>query len=144
MVRKLNSKRTVLKIGTTTLSKTDGTLDVGYIKKLVDEVASLLKKDKEIILVTSGAIGAGCAELGTKTNVGDIVMRQATAAIGQSKLMHHYNNAFAKHNIKVAQILLTYDDFSNRKSYLNLKNTLDRLLRMDVVTIINENDATSI
>ncbi|RJS84187.1 glutamate 5-kinase, partial [Candidatus Bathyarchaeota archaeon] len=97
-----------------------------------------------VILVTSGAIASGMAELGVRPNPNDIVFKQACAATGQSILMAHYREYFRKHGLKVAQVLLTKEDLSNRVSYIHTCNVLDRLLQLGVVPIVNENDVTAI
>ncbi len=137
----MKPERIVIKIGTNTLTKIDGTIDSGYIEGLAKEIIDLRKKGNEIIIVTSGAIGSGCHELGIKTKARDIKLRQACAAIGQNRVMQAYHNAFRKYNQLVAQILLTYDEFSDRKKYLNLKNSIEELLKLGVIPVINENDA---
>lgn len=134
-------KKIVIKIGTNTLSNEDGSLDFRYIKKIASDISRL--ENKQIIIVSSGAIGAGCAELGLKGKIRDISLRQVAASVGQSALIENYKNAFNKYNIKVAQILLTYDSFSDRKTYLNLRNSIALLLKKGIIPIINENDSIS-
>jgi len=136
-------KRIVIKIGTNVLTKHLCGLNTALINHLAKEISELKKQGHEILIVTSGAIGAGCMELNVKKSR-DIETRQALAAIGQSAVMRAYHEAFNKHNIKVAQILLTYEDFSNRKRYLNLQNAIERLLQLGVIPIINENDPISV
>ncbi|MCW4021008.1 MAG: glutamate 5-kinase [Candidatus Bathyarchaeota archaeon] len=140
----MTNKLVVVKVGTSSLTKKDGSLDVDAMRKLVDQVAEAKKKGCRIVLVTSGAIASGIAELRVKPNPNDIVFRQACAAAGQSILMSHYRELFRRHGLKVAQVLLTEDNLSNRISYLHTCNVLDRLLQLGVVPIINENDVTSI
>jgi glutamate 5-kinase len=132
----------VLKIGTNTLTE-KGNISKKVIENIAFQIANLHKKGKKFIIVSSGAIGCGCMELGI-SKPRDISLKQAMAAIGQSIVMKHWNEAFSKYGIKVAQILLTYDDFSNRDRYLNLKNTLEKLLELNVIPIMNENDPLSI
>jgi len=134
----------VLKVGTGSLTKRDGSLDLQAMKEVVDQIAEAVRSGHKIILVTSGAVASGMAELGVKPNPNDIVFKQACAAAGQGILMSHYRELFNRHNIKVAQILLTKEDLSNRVSYVHTCNVLDRLLQLGVVPIINENDVTSI
>ena len=96
------------------------------------------------MLVSSGAIGLGRAKLGlSKVRLGDLVLRQACAAVGQSLLMNVYENLFAFHGVKIAQVLLTEDDFIDRQRYSNLRRTIERLLKLGVVPIVNENDSVS-
>lgn len=139
----MTNKLVVVKIGTGSLTKKDGSLDLAKMKQLVNQVADAVKKGHKIILVTSGAIASGIAELGVKPNPNDIVFKQACAAAGQSILMAHYRDLFKNHGLKVAQVLLTEGDLSERTSYLHTCNVLDRLLQMGVIPIINENDVTS-
>ena len=140
----MTGKLVVVKVGTRSLTRDDGVLDLGEMKSLVDQVAQATKRGHQIILVTSGAIASGVAELGAKSHPSDIVFRQACAAAGQSILMSHYRELFRDHGLKVAQVLLTEQDLSNRVSYLHTCNVLDRLVQLGVVPIINENDVTSI
>ncbi len=139
----MSYKRIVVKIGTNLLTEKLCGLRTDLISNIAEQIAELKKKGIEIIIVTSGAIGAGCTELGIKKSR-EIQIRQALAAVGQSAVMRAYHNAFSKYDIKVAQILLTYEDFSNRKRYLNLRNALNKLLSLDVIPIINENDPISV
>ncbi|MDY6966938.1 MAG: glutamate 5-kinase [Halobacteriota archaeon] len=140
-MRSLKSKRIVVKIGTSTLSGEEG-LDYALIDDIARQISELRREGKEFIIVTSGAIGAGCNELSLvqRPQPKDIVLKQACAAIGQSKVMEAYHNAFAIYSVIVAQILLTYDDFSDRKKYLNFRNGIEKLLKLGAVSVINEND----
>ena len=140
----MGAKHVVVKVGTRSLTKDDGALDLEEMKSLVDQIAQAVKNGYRIILVTSGAIASGISELGVKSHPSDIVFRQACAATGQSILMAHYRELFRNHGLKVAQVLLTEQDLSNRISYLHTCNVLDRLLQLGVIPIINENDVTSI
>jgi glutamate 5-kinase len=133
-------KRIVVKVGTSILTKKDGNVDINYIRRLAKQLARLRRKGKELILVSSGAIGCGRRELGIKGKIRDIKLRQATASVGQSLLMHEYHIAFRKYSQKVGQILITYQSFFDRKTYLNLKSSIDRLLGLGVIPVINEND----
>jgi glutamate 5-kinase len=140
----MTSKLIVIKVGTRSLTKEDGSLDLAEMERLVDDIAKIIQKENKVILVTSGAIASGIAELGVKPNPKDIVFRQACAATGQSILMFHYREFFRRYGLKVAQVLLTENDLSNRISYIHTCNVLDRLLQIGVVPIINENDVTSV
>ena len=135
-------KRIIVKIGTNTLTK-NNSIDVAFISDIALQISELRKTNYDIIIVTSGAIGLGSAELGLQKSR-EVKIKQATAAIGQNILMEKYSAAFKKHNIKVAQLLLSYEDFSDRKRYLNLRNCIETLLKLGVVPIINENDPVSI
>lgn len=143
MKRKINAKKILIKIGTNALTN-NGNLNFNILKSIVREIAELKKKGKQVIMVTSGAIGTGMKELNLKSKPNDVVMQQVCAAIGQSILMSTYNDLFKKYNIKTAQILLTYDVFTNREKYRNLKNSLSKLLNLGVIPILNENDPISI
>jgi glutamate 5-kinase len=137
-------KRIVVKIGTTTITGAAGGVDESYLADIAGQVAELKGKGREAIIVSSGAIGLGVEELGLREMPREIVLRQACAAVGQNRLMNAYAAAFKRFNQTVAQILITYDSFSNRKVYLNLRNSLNRLLELGVVPIINENDAIAV
>jgi len=140
----MKNRLIVVKVGTGSLTKRDGSLDLQAMRRIADQTAEAMKMGYKIILVTSGAIASGMAELRVKPNPKDMVFKQACAAAGQSILMSHYRELFKRHGIKVAQILLTKEDLSNRASYIHTCNVLDRLLQLGVVPIINENDVTSI
>ncbi len=133
-------KRIVLKIGTSSLSNEDGSFNRQLTEDIAAQVAGLRDAGKTVIIVSSGAIGIGCEELKMKERPREIPLRQAAAAVGQNILMQEWMAAFNKHDLKVAQILLTYEAFSNRMTYLNLRNSISALLDAGVVPIINEND----
>jgi len=137
-----DTKRIVIKIGTSTLAGSAG-IDGDYIHGLAEQVSSLCKAGKQVVLVTSGAIGMGITQLGLDGRPSEIPMRQACAAIGQPILMAEYRRHFQQFGITTAQVLLTAEVFNNRKTYLNLRNAIETLLRMQVVPIINENDCVS-
>jgi glutamate 5-kinase len=133
-------KRVVVKIGTSSLTHEDGSFNRILTEGIANQVAKLKELGKTVIIVSSGAIGIGCEELKMPLRPREIPLRQAAAAIGQNILMQEWVIAFKKHGIKVAQILLTYEAFSNRMTYLNLRNSISALLEAGVVPIINEND----
>jgi len=133
-------KKIVLKIGTSSLSNEDGSFNRRLTEDIARQVAELRQLGKTIIIVSSGAIGIGVIELNMQTRPREIPLRQAAAAVGQNILMQEWMMAFKKHDLKVAQILLTYEAFSNRMTYLNLRNSISALLDAGVVPIINEND----
>jgi len=139
-----NAKRIVIKIGTNTLVK-EGTIeiDTAYVRRIVRQIYSLLKTGKQIIIITSGAIGMGADQLALTDKVKDTKMRQACAAIGQPLLMQEYRKSFARYGVTVAQVLLTAEVLNNRKTYLNLRNSIETLLKLGVVPILNENDCVS-
>ncbi|MEM1585897.1 MAG: glutamate 5-kinase [Candidatus Bathyarchaeia archaeon] len=134
----------IIKVGTSSITKDDGSLDLDAMRDLVDQIAEAINMGYKIILVTSGAIASGLAELTIKPKPNDIVFKQACAAVGQAILMEHYRQLFKRHNLKVAQVLLTKEDLANRVSYIHTCNVLDRLLGLGVIPIINENDVTSV
>ncbi|MEM2941829.1 MAG: glutamate 5-kinase [Candidatus Bathyarchaeia archaeon] len=137
-------KRVVVKIGTSVLTKPDGSLDRKYMAEIARQVCELTKQGREVIIVSSGAIGSGVKELGLKTMPRDIPTRQGAAAVGQSILMEAWRSAFREFGVKVAQILLTYEAFSNRRTYLNLRNSMSILAKYGTIPIINENDPISV
>src|SRR3989338_5308281 len=137
-------KRIVVKVGTSNLTGERSRLDPKKIKRLVGDIMSLRKENKEIILVTFGAIGAGIGRLNLKQRPRDIPMLQATAAVGQNILMNTYEKYFNRYNQAIAQILLTKEDFFSRERYLSVKNTLGNLLKLNVIPIINENDTVAV
>ena len=136
------ARRIVIKVGTNLLTK-GNTLDTGYMDDLISQIACLVDREYRVLLVSSGAIGMGASELGLTSSVTDILMRQACAAIGQPLLMHQYREAFLRHGIRIAQILLTREVLNNRRSYLNLRSSVEKLLSLGVVPIFNENDSIS-
>jgi len=138
------ANRIVIKLGTGLLTDAQNHLALGQIERLVAQIAALHQQKKQIILVSSGAIGAGMAELGLKQRPKKLDELQAAAAIGQSKLMAVYDKLFGTFGITVAQVLLTHDDLKNRTRHLNAHNTLATLLAHGAVPIINENDTVSV
>lgn len=134
-------KRVVIKIGSGVISDNDG-LDLDRIATLCEDVHKLRQRGYEVILVSSAAVAAGKADLGItgKLHTIPLPLKQAAAAIGQSRLMHAYKEALRPFELKAAQILLTRDDLANRRRYLNARNTLMTLLEYGIVPIINEND----
>ncbi len=139
------SRRVVVKVGSAVLTSSGQGLDQNRIDDLAADISALMNKGHEVILVSSGAIAAGLAKLGLKKTKGmPLSLKQAAAAIGQSGLMWIYEKTFAMHGRKVAQVLLTREDLSNRTRFLNARNTLQTLLSYGVVPIINENDTVSV
>lgn len=137
-------KLVVVKMGTSSLTYSDGKLNLAEVHKLVNQVAEAISRGVKIVLVTSGAVASGMAELAVKFNPNDLVFKQVCAAAGQGILMAHYRELFGKHGLKVAQILLTKEDLSNRVAYVHTYSVIDGLLHLGVVPIVNENDVTSI
>lgn len=139
----VNVKRVLIKIGSAVLTGEDG-LDLHIIEQLVDEIAQLTKEGRQIVIVTSGAIASGKHRMGITGKLKNMPQKQAAAAIGQSRLMRVYSNSFGKYGIFIAQILLTMSDLTDRKRYLNVRNTLSTLIDWGVIPIINENDTVSV
>lgn len=137
-----NAKRIVIKIGTRILTK-DDRIDAAYVRRIVGQVNSLLEAGREVVIITSGAIGMGAGLLELEEVVKDMKMRQACAAIGQPLLMAEYRKSFARFGVTVAQVLLTAEVLNNRKTYLNLRNSVETLLKLGVVPVLNENDSVS-
>ena len=138
------ARRIVVKVGTSTLTHPNGKLNYSRIEGLVRELANAVNAGKQILLVSSGAVGAGMDRLGWKEKPKTIPAKQAAAAVGQGILMHTYEKLFAEYGQVVAQVLLTREDSVNRRRYANSRNTLLTLLDIGVIPIINENDAVSI
>lgn len=137
-----NIKRIVFKFGTNVLRNDEGYISLARIYSFIEAIAKYKKMGKEVLVVTSGAVGLGAKKINA-TDLSEVSLKQACAAIGQSQLMSIYEDGFSKFDIVTAQILLTEEDFSNRRRYLNLRSTLDTLLKYNVVPIINENDTVS-
>jgi len=136
-------KRALIKVGTGVLAGADG-LDLGIVEQLVDEIVKLRSGGMQIVIVTSGAIASGKHRMGITGRLNSMPQKQACAAIGQGRLMRIYSNAFGRHSVYVAQILLTMSDLTDRTRYINVRNTLSTLMDWNVVPIINENDTVSV
>ena len=134
----------VVKVGTRVLTRRDGRLDYERIQQLVDQVHHVLSTGRKVVLVSSGAVGAGMGRLGLTSRPTDLAHLQAVAAIGQSSLVEAYERALHPYGHHAAQILLTADDFEHRLRYLNARNTLLTLLELGAVPIINENDTVAV
>ncbi|MCL2086038.1 MAG: glutamate 5-kinase [Oscillospiraceae bacterium] len=137
-------KRVVIKVGTSTLSYANGNVNLRRIEELVKVLADLINSGRELLLVTSGAVGIGAARMGFSEKPHEVVQKQACAAIGQNILMHFYDSEFSKHSHTVAQILMTRDVIANKERSRNVSNTFRQLLLMKTVPIINANDSVSI
>lgn len=135
--------RVVVKLGTGVLTDSRKQPDLAQLEQLVAQVAAQRKAGKEIVLVTSGAVGAGMGALGYEKRPNGLAELQACAAVGQSRLMAIYEKLFAQFDLNVAQVLLTHDDLEHHERHLNARNTLVTLLSHGVIPIINENDAIS-
>ncbi len=132
-------KRVVVKVGSNVLTEDNG-LNLKAIRSITRQIGKLIQGGLEVLLVSSGAMASGIKKIGLGARPDELPKRQAVAAVGQAGLMMEYEKAFARQHLKVAQILLTSEDLSNRKRYLNARNTLNTLLAWGVVPIINEND----
>lgn len=137
------SKRIVVKVGTSTLTYANGKVNLNHIDRLAMVLSDLHNRGKEIILVSSGAIGVAVGKLGLETRPRDIKSKQAAAAVGQCELMFLYDKMFSSYSNTVAQILLTYDDIVNPKRKKNIMNTVSRLLEMGIIPVVNENDTVA-
>ncbi|MCK8815884.1 glutamate 5-kinase [Natroniella sulfidigena] len=140
----VDSERIVVKIGSSTLTYQNSKLNLNRIEKLIRDVVDLKHQGKEVILVSSGAIAAGVGGLNLEHSPETIPQKQALAAIGQGLLMKTYQKLFSEYDQQVAQVLLTQKDLTDRKRYLNSRNTLNQLLEYDVIPIVNENDTIAV
>jgi glutamate 5-kinase len=136
-------KRIVIKVGTSTLSYSNGRINFQRIERLSYVLSAVRSRNIDVILVSSGAIGVGAGRLGLKEKPKDLAKKQALAAVGQAELIKIYQKFFEEYNQTVAQILLTKDVMTQPERYQNAKNTMLRLLDMSVIPIINENDTIS-
>ena len=136
-------RRIVVKIGSNIIASADEGLDTAMIDHISGDISSIASEGNDVVIVSSGAVAAGMKKLGMKTKPTDIRFKQAAAAVGQSSLMWAYEKAFAENGKKVAQVLLTREDFADRKKYINSKNTLMTLLSYGVIPVINENDTVT-
>lgn len=136
-----NAKRIVIKVGSSSLTGSAGAgLDSAAVDRLVDAVASARDRKIDVLVVTSGAIAAGLAPLGLKSRPKELELQQAAASVGQGLLMYRYTESFARYSITASQVLLTSEDIVRRSHYRNAQRTLERLLSLGVVPVINEND----
>lgn len=140
----ISAKRIVVKLGTGLLTDTQNHLSPTQIQNLVAQFADLCHHNRQLAIVSSGAIGAGMDVLNLTQRPQTLPQLQAAAAIGQSKLMSVYDTTFARSNLIVAQVLLTHDDLRNRNRHINARNTLQALLQRGIIPIINENDTVSV
>ena len=144
-MRNISEKqRIVIKLGTSTLAHKTGKLNIRRMTNLVRVISDLHNSGREIIMVSSGAVGLGAGKLGLPEKPKDTKTKQAVAAIGQCELMHVYDDMFAKYSVTVAQILLTKTIINNPNHCDNFMNTVEKLVNMDVIPIVNENDTIAI
>ena len=137
-------KRVVVKIGSSLVASSEGGLHLDRIERLAEEFGRLQTHNRQLVLVSSGAIVAGISHLALKSYPQDVPLQQAAAAVGQSRLVRAYEMAFEKSQHKIAQILLTHQDLADRRRFLNARHTLATLLQLGVIPIINENDTVAV
>ena len=137
-------ERVVVKIGTTSIMQGRKTISIDFMDSVAEQVRALRDEGKEVLIVTSGAIGVGLRAMKVQANPSDMPIRQAAASVGQSILMQRWADSFQRQGMIVGQILLTFDTYSDRESAINLNNTIDSLLGNGVIPIFNENDAVCI
>ena len=138
------ARRVVIKLGTSIVTRADGQICTEQVQPIVRSIAALKSAGRQVVLVSSGAVGLGAGRLNlSRARLNDLVVRQACAAVGQNLLMNAYERLFSALDIKIAQVLLTERDFADRRSYQNLRSTMEKLLKLDVLPIVNENDTVS-
>ncbi|TET85149.1 glutamate 5-kinase [Candidatus Aerophobetes bacterium] len=139
-----SANRITIKVGSSLLLKEKGDLDLHFLERLSQNIAALISKGKEVILVSSGAIGLGRQELNIRKRSNSISFKQTLASIGQARLMNIYYRLFQQYNLLVGQILLSGVDLSRRSSYLNARNTFLTLLKFKIIPVVNENDTVAV
>lgn len=137
-------RRIVVKVGSSSITYLNGKPNLEQMEFLVRQLADLHNQDRDVLLVTSGAIGVGLKRLGYARRPKNIPEKQAAAAVGQGILMHMYEKFFAEYGVVAGQVLLTREDFSDRKRFLNARNTMYALLNLGVIPVINENDTVAV
>ena len=137
------ARRIVVKIGTRVIAQKTGRPDMRPLKSLVSQIVELHRKGYEILMVSSGAVGAGVEALGMKGRPKNVPDLQMCAAVGQARLMSHYEDLFSAEKITIGQVLLTHSDFQNRIRFANAKRTMEHMIRRGVIPIINENDVVA-
>lgn len=141
----MNSQTIVVKIGTSSLTQVNtGNLAISTIAALVETLSHLRRQGHRLVLVSSGAVGVGCARLGLKERPRTIALKQAVAAVGQGRLMRVYDDLFTSQQQPIAQVLLTRTDLVQRSRYVNAYNTFQELLRLGVIPVVNENDTVAV
>ena len=134
----------VVKVGTRVVTGDSGYLDDGRIARLAEQINELVSQGRRVVLVSSGAVGAGMSELGLDERPADLARLQAVAAVGQAKLIEAYDRTFRQHGRHAAQVLLTAKDLDDRAGYLNVRNTLFSLMEFKAIPVINENDTVAV
>ena len=138
------ARRVVIKLGTSIVTGLDGQIATEQVQPIVRSIVALKSAGRQVVLVSSGAVGLGAGRLGLpRARLNDLVVRQACAAVGQTLLMNAYERMFGALDIRIAQVLLTENDFTDRRSYQNLRGTMEKLLKFGVLPIVNENDTVS-
>ena len=135
--------RLVVKVGSSSLTTSDGHLDPHRVDAVVDAIAGARERDDDVVLVSSGAIAAGLGPLGLRSRPRDLPTQQAAASVGQGALVAHYAERFATHGLTVGQVLLTVDDVTRRSHYRNAYQTFAKLHELGVVPVVNENDTVA-
>lgn len=138
-----DARKIVIKIGSNTLAKKDGTTNLEFMKSFASQCSDLIKMGKQIVIVSSGAQVAGVSTINDWARKKDVHYRQALCSIGQVELMHQWRKAFGYENLHIGQLLLTKEDFENEHRSLNIRNTIFTLVDEGVIPIINENDSVS-
>ena len=141
---KIQYPRVVLKVGTNVITKESGLLNETVMASIAGQIAELTKRGVTVILVSSGAMGAGRAHISLREKIDDVSKRQLLAAVGQPYLMHTYSELFAKQGISCAQVLATKEDFRDRQHYLNMQSCFEALLKEGILPIVNENDVVAV
>jgi glutamate 5-kinase len=139
-----SAKIVIVKVGTRVVTDEDGTLDHDRIGTLAEELSELMADDRKVVLVSSGAVGAGMGRLGLDRRPSDLAKLQAVAAVGQAYLIETYDRTFRRHGRHAAQVLLTSEDLNDRTRYLNVRNTILTLLEYGAVPVVNENDTVAV
>lgn len=135
--------RIVVKIGTSTLTYSTGHLNIRSVEELCKVISDVKNAGHEVIIVSSGAIGMGIGKLGLRQRPSDMPTKQAAAAVGQCELMYTYDRLFSQYNHTVAQLLITGDDIANVQRHINFSNTINRLLELNAIPVVNENDTVA-
>lgn len=141
---KRNEKRIIIKVGSSSLVKKDGSINKEKIELIIDTISKIIENGNKVILVTSGAIAVGVNMLGLKRKPQKIALKQACAALGQAKLIEEYQKVANGYNLLCSQILVNHDDFENRNRMMHLSNTMEELLDNNIIPIVNENDALAV
>jgi len=144
MVHSLSYKKIVVKVGSNVLTRADGMLNISRMAHIVEQITQLRKEGVQVILVTSGAVAAGRAEVDPVKKLDPVSSRQLWSAVGQVKLINRYADLFQQHGVTCAQVLTTKENFGDRLHYLNMKNCMQTLLENEVIPVVNENDTISV